>query len=292
MSARSIPLFGDLSQIFFSEEQCIENLFQCNILNRVISCNLCNGAVRRYRKVFQCTRASCRKAISIFVGSFFSKNRLRCNEIMHLAYLWLTGCTSETMLHHVGHSTATISAYRQYFRQLVAEMVDSDDMIIGGQGIIVQVDETKIGKRKYNRGRRVDGSWVVVGVEITTERRVFAEVVEDRSEETITRVLCKHIAEGSVIWTDMWRGYASLSTRFNIEHQTVNHSLWFKDPESGVNTNTVEGTNYAIKRNIPLRNRTATSIPTHLLEFIWRRLHKDNLWDSFIACLREVAYQS
>jgi hypothetical protein len=31
-------------------------------------------------------------------------------------------------------------------------MVESDDVMVGGPDIIVQVDETKIGRRKYNRG--------------------------------------------------------------------------------------------------------------------------------------------
>ena len=31
---------------------------------------------------------------------------------------------------------------------------------IGGNGKVVEVDETKIGKRKYNRGRLADGQWV------------------------------------------------------------------------------------------------------------------------------------
>ena len=36
---------------------------------------------------------------------------------------------------------------------------------IGGPGRIVEVDEAKFGKRKYQRGRIVQGSWVLGGVE-------------------------------------------------------------------------------------------------------------------------------
>jgi hypothetical protein len=32
---------------------------------------------------------------------------------------------------------------------------------IGSPGIVVEVDETKLGKRKYHRGHRVEGVWVV-----------------------------------------------------------------------------------------------------------------------------------
>ena len=35
--------------------------------------------------------------------------------------------------------------------------------MIGGEGIIVEIDESKFGKRKYHRGRIIDGVWVVGG---------------------------------------------------------------------------------------------------------------------------------
>jgi hypothetical protein len=36
--------------------------------------------------------------------------------------------------------------------------------------INMEIDESKFGKRRYNRGRRVDGCWVFGGVERTPER--------------------------------------------------------------------------------------------------------------------------
>ena len=40
---------------------------------------------------------------------------------------------------------------------------------IGGLGTVVEIDESKFGKRKYNRGRMVEGTWVVLdGIERET----------------------------------------------------------------------------------------------------------------------------
>jgi len=223
--------------------------------------------------------------------SFFAGGRLKCSEVMHMGYLWLTECSAKTTQIQTGHSKPTVSAYRNFFRQLVSEMIETDDCMIGGPGVIVQIDETKMGKRKYHRGHRVDGAWVLVGVESTVERLVFAEVVPDRREETLTDVINRHVCAGSIIWTDMWKGYAALSKKFDVQHDVVNHSRSFKS-DTGVNTNTVEGTNYAIKRAIPPRNRTRDLLPSHLLEFVWRRRHEQDLWSSFIAALKDVSYAS
>jgi hypothetical protein len=114
----------------------------------------------------------------------------------------------DTIIQHTGHTAETFSTYKKFFRQLIETTLESDDTIIGGEGIIIQIDESKFGKRKYNRGRyinyghRVEGSWALVGVERTSERRVFAEVLEDRKESKIIEVIQRYVAEISIIWTD------------------------------------------------------------------------------------------
>ena len=51
------------------------------------------------------------------------------------------------------------------FRELVEHAILSKPVKIGGEGKIVEIDESKFGKRKFHRGRRVDGVWVFGGVE-------------------------------------------------------------------------------------------------------------------------------
>jgi transposase-like protein len=284
-----VPILSDISSVLFDEEKCIEFLIEREIILVPTECE-CGGCISRNKRIFQCTKYTCKKSFSIYRGTFFSGNHIKPHQVMHLAYLWLTNCSTETMMQHTGHNSTTVTSYKKYFRQIVTEALESDDLIIGGEGIVVQIDESKFGKRKYNRGHRVDGAWAIVGVEMTAARKVFAEVVENRSEQTIVDVLQRHIAEGSEIWTDCWRGYSNLSRIFNVIHQTVNHSREFVNQETGVNTNTVEGTNYALKRFIPPRNRTKSLLDSHFNEFVWRRKNSENLWESFIYALKATAY--
>ncbi|KCZ78735.1 hypothetical protein H311_00226 [Anncaliia algerae PRA109] len=45
--------------------------------------------------------------------------------------------------------------------------------MIGGPGIIVEIDESKFGRRKYHRGHKVEGVWVLGMVERTTSRKIL-----------------------------------------------------------------------------------------------------------------------
>ena len=160
--------------------------------------------------------------------------------------------------------------------------------LIGGPGIIVEIDESKFGKRKYHRGHRVDGAWVFGGIERTPEKRVFAQIVEDRTEATLLRVIEENIHPESIIHSDLWKRYQNISNYLDMQHETVNHSQHFKDPETGVLTNTIEGIWNGFKIAIPSRNRSKDNLDQRLLAKIWRRVNNDNLWNMFLTCLRET----
>ena len=50
---------------------------------------------------------------------------------------------------------------------------------IGGIGQVVEIDESKFGKRKYNKGHSVEGQWVFGGIERSSEK-IFLVPVEKR----------------------------------------------------------------------------------------------------------------
>jgi len=140
---------------------------------------------------------------------------------------------------------------------------------IGAQGHIIEIDESKFGKRKYNRGHAVEGIWVLGMVDRVT-RKIYLCQVEKRNTETLQEAIQSHVHEDSIIYTDGWRGYNQVSTICN-DHKTVNHSRNFKDPLTGVHTNTIEGNWYAVKSQVPLRNRTKGSVSLYLVRFMLLR---------------------
>jgi transposase-like protein len=131
---------------------------------------------------------------------------------------------------------------------------------------------------------------VLVGVDDTPERRVFAVHVEDRTSETLLPIIGDYVEDGSIIHTDNWKAYNSIQELLGMSHQTVNHSITFKDKLTGVHTNRVEGTNNALKIQICPRLRVEKGIEGHLLEFVWRRQNKKDLWNALINAYREIHY--
>ena len=82
--------------------------------------------------------------------------------------------------------------------------------------------------------------------------------VEKRDSATLTAVIRRYVASGSVIYTDEWRGYRKISDFY--DHKTVNHSLGFVNAENSVHTNTIEGNWTHLKNFIPRRWRTSEKI--------------------------------
>ena len=52
-----------------------------------------------------------------------------------------------------------------FIRDACAQYFIDHPAIIGGPGVEVEIDESKFGKKTYNRGRQVEGHWVFGGTE-------------------------------------------------------------------------------------------------------------------------------
>jgi transposase-like protein len=242
------------------------------------------------RQAFRCRKTSCNTEISVKKNSFFALSKLACSKILLLGWLWLNKVPTTSICSMAGHSTATIVSFAHFYRQLVTSALDTEPCMIGGEGIVVEIDEAKFGKRKYHRGHHVEGAWIVGGIERTDEKKAFLERIEDRRAETLLEVIGRFVLPGSIVYTDMWKGYAKINETLNLTHCTVNHSENFKDPITGVHTNTIEGLWNGIKFGIKARSRNKKHIDEHLMEFIWRKRKSKNLWEALLSALSEMHY--
>ena len=151
-------------------------------------------------------------------------------------------------LNTLSMNTKTIRSLFNTLRQCMAEnlLEDGAHRKIGGH--IFEIDESKFGKPKYNRGRRVVGKWV-------DYRRVFLVECPNsrRDHHTLLRLIKVYVAPGTTILTDKWKGYSALPRHgcsvYNV-HLVANHSRDFVDPLTGVHTNTCEGMWFHAKKHM------------------------------------------
>ena len=159
-------------------------------------------------------------------------------------------------------------------------------------GVEVQVDESKFGKRKHNRGHRVEGVWVFGGVETTDERKCFMVKVPNRNRDTLHALIKKHILPGSIIRSD---GHPSCEKLHEIpghccEHEVVVHDHNLVNPVTGCHTNNTKGTWNGVKTDVPVRQRTEEHAVGHLHEFMWRRQNADRTWQAVMDAIGTVRH--
>ena len=75
---------------------------------------------------------------------------------------------------------------------------------------------------------------------------VFLVYVINRTKKTLLPIIKQFILPGTTIISDCWKSYECLDKN-GFDHMTVNHSITFKDPETGAHTNTIEGTWFHVK---------------------------------------------
>ena len=295
-----IPTLEEVQQLFASEESCARFCIANNICQPPPQCPKCgNLSVSQdfKRQRFRCRSRKCQKegewCESMYKGTFFEDVKGGRRHLLKFLYFWLSGATSNQLKIYTGWSNDKVLAWTDYVQQLIATVLINDGVQVGGPGVVVEIDESKFGKRKHHRGHSVEGVWVFGGVELTPERRFFALVVEKRDATTLLPLIRQFIAPGSIIRSDCWGACNDIDIQEGYEciHESVNHHKWFRDPCTGVHTNNIEGTWHALKRKTPERKRTKRQTQGCTFEFIFRRNNHGNLWNGLIRALAQVRYQ-
>ena len=129
----------------------------------------------------------------------------------------------------------------------------------------------KIGRRKYNRGRIVEGVWLLGMIDVATNQIRLEFCPENkRDSNTLLMLIKKHVSEDSTIFTDCWKGYANLSKE-GFVHHCVNHKLHFVDPDTKVETNKTEAQWRPVRKRLSRTGIPKEALAEHLCEFLWRR---------------------
>jgi len=195
---------------------------------------------------FRCINSNCSKRLTtrtIRAGSFFEKSRVPLTKWLYFLYLWC----QDTMVKKAAETTGiseriTLQVY-QYIRDICTTKLLHTPPRLGGPGVIAQIDESLFcQKAKYNRGRRASKEQWVFGLADTSAKPAitYMQTVDKRDADTLLPIIQSVVQPGTIIHSDQWRAYYRIQEKLHLEHATVNHSVNFVGPETGVHTQTIE----------------------------------------------------
>jgi transposase-like protein len=264
---------------YYSDEQvCIDTVAALRWPNGTPICPKCgteeNGRKHYWlaaQKRWKCY--SCRKQFSVKVNSLFEDSPLSLDK--WLIALWmLCNCKNGVSSHEIARELgiAQKSAWHLLHR-LRSALQSPDGNKLGGEGQIVEMDETFIGGKQKNMHKNkkpigtgfsgiAGGSMaktIVVGM-LDRNGRVKAEVVAARTREVLHFLAARHIADGSTLMTDEWKPY--LGTAF--QHEIINHAVEYA--RGLVHTNGIENFWALLKRG--LHGTYINVEPFHLFRYI------------------------
>ena len=282
--------------LFPSEIRCPN----CNILlEKLYHFKNRNATTFRY----QCNRRlCCRKGIKNSVilraNTWFNEARISIRKSLFMTYCYVyqmsysdtireTTITSDEDGKLIQTSWETVCDYKHYCRDVCFKIVSelSSDQI-GGNGLTVEIDESKFGKTKYHKGRYIKGQWIFGGICRET-KQFFVTPVDKRDSATLIPIKLSRIRPGSKIISDCWRSYNVLS-ELDFEHLTVNHKYHFVDPTTLAHTQNIENLWWQIKCQLPETYTKHDQLYLHLNEYMWCK-SKDKNSDMYLEFLKDAA---
>jgi hypothetical protein len=195
-------------------------------------------------------------------------------------------------------SETTVVDWFNFCRDVCNWKVDLNNLQIGGPSLKVEIDESLLFKRKYNRGRITAQQWFFGGY-CTAQKRGFLLPVASRDAATLVPLIQKHVASGSRIHSDQWGAYTHL-TSYGWVHLTVNHSQNFVDPDSGAHTQGIESFWNQIKRKLKYVYGSQGDLKVRRInKYVYRHnfgynsnMHFDERMDLFLSHVAEFYKRS
>ena len=259
----------------------------CNSFMKLAQDNCLDGQIWRCRKTINGQRHE--RKTSIRQNSFFSGSHLSIKELLYIIYEWAANMGVEQTSFELDIGTISVMKIFKSLRETAGSLLNQNaDNQIGGYGIIVEIDECQIGRRKHHRGRVPREIWVFGALERNSRPiRGFIEIVESRDQDTLCSIIQRRINDRSRIISDGWRAYTHLQ-ELGFSHSVVNHSQNFVSPnDSTVYTQNVENLWRCLRRFLNSKGTyTRRHLQEYLDEFMFRKGSVD-VFETVVSALEE-----
>jgi transposase-like protein len=206
--------------------------------------------------LYQCNESACRKQFTVMTGTLFERSHIPLNKWLMCAFLV---CASKKgMSAHQMHRMLGVSYKSTWFMMhRIREAMREGKFPgpLGGEGKIVEADETWIGGKEKNKhvGKRKRGNIGGMGKEAAfalVERggKVRSFHVPEVNGKTLRPILVAQVSRKSTLMTDEGGQYYHAGKEFD-RHEMINHSA-DEYVRGDAHTNTIEGYFSILKRGI------------------------------------------
>jgi len=197
---------------FPNDEACLEHLFNVRFGQGTV-CPKCEREAKWYRlaseQAYSCEW--CGHHIHPMVGTIFEKSRTPLQLWFYAMFLFTSsrhGVSGKELQRQLGVTYKTAWRMAKLIRDHMA-VVDGDTPI-GGEGKVVEIDETYVGGDEPGaRGRSRKNKTIVLGM-VERDGSVIAKVVPDATKPTLQKAIAEAVAKGTEIHTDAFRSYMGL----------------------------------------------------------------------------------
>lgn len=199
--------------------------------------------------LYQCNEPECREQFTVTVGTVFERSKVPLTK--WLAALFLLTASKKGISAHQIHRTLAVSYKTAWFmmHRLREAMRDGGLAPLGGEGKIVEVDETFYGRLKgvpKQKTGSADKNVILSLVERGGRARSYK--IDSTSVADIAPIVRTNIRRETRLMTDEANQYREVGREY-AEHGSVNHSR--KEYARGdISTNTVEGYYSIFKRGM------------------------------------------
>jgi len=260
-------------QFFSDYDNCREFMVSVRWADGVVRCPQCDSQKVTYlanAKLYKCSEKHARQKFSLKVGTIFEDSPLPLEK--WLPAVWLLVSAKNGISSYEIHRALGVTQKSAWFmmHRIRLAMQSNSFVKIGGEGTVVEADETYIGGKSRNmhkdvRARKITAAGVkdktaVIGI-LERGGQIRTQVVKGRKKPVIQAAVREHVAAGSALYTDALRSYEGLT---EFEHKVVDHAVAYV--EGNVHTNGLENYWSLLKRGL---NGTYISVePFHLFRYL------------------------
>lgn len=134
----------------------------CNKCGEKVKVDKCNS-----NRIY-CTNKICplkSKKINVWGNTIFNNNRIKKSKALQILELFMQKARNKLIAYILRINPCTVRRILKKVSEILVPSYYKATELLGGDSQIIEIDESKFGKRKYIRGHHVDGVWILGMIE-------------------------------------------------------------------------------------------------------------------------------